>query len=128
MHLIEIKYCEDTRPGQQLEAAQRQHANLCNLFSAKAVTLCVIFLYCTCNILHERWWTCYTEHTLNQFSLTRAAGTAPSTCINLLTKIHAHSVMYAIKLVTTRRAIDNKNTSCRQVMDPDASNNPPDPH
>eukprot|EP00983_Pelagomonas_calceolata_P126343 1161297-Pelagomonas_calceolata.AAC.1 len=28
VHLIDIKYCEDTRPGQQLEAAQRQHADL----------------------------------------------------------------------------------------------------
>eukprot|EP00983_Pelagomonas_calceolata_P026629 834758-Pelagomonas_calceolata.AAC.3 len=39
VHLIEIKYSEDTRPGQQLEAAQRQHANLCKLISAKIVTL-----------------------------------------------------------------------------------------
>eukprot|EP00983_Pelagomonas_calceolata_P005907 195492-Pelagomonas_calceolata.AAC.1 len=29
VHLIEIKYCEDTRPGQQLKAAQRQHTHLC---------------------------------------------------------------------------------------------------
>eukprot|EP00983_Pelagomonas_calceolata_P016814 529661-Pelagomonas_calceolata.AAC.1 len=43
-HLIEIKYCEDTRPGQQLEAAQRQHANLCKLVDAKVVTLRTILL------------------------------------------------------------------------------------
>eukprot|EP00983_Pelagomonas_calceolata_P052757 1142991-Pelagomonas_calceolata.AAC.1 len=36
--------------------------------------------------------------------------------------------MYANKLVTTRRAIENKNTSCSQVMELGASNNPPDPH
>eukprot|EP00983_Pelagomonas_calceolata_P009019 293096-Pelagomonas_calceolata.AAC.1 len=35
--------------------------------------------------------------------------------------------MYANKLVTTRRAIENKITSRSQVMEPDASNNPPDP-
>eukprot|EP00983_Pelagomonas_calceolata_P133088 1161931-Pelagomonas_calceolata.AAC.1 len=35
VHLIKIEYCEDTRPGQQLEAAQRQHADLCKLMSAK---------------------------------------------------------------------------------------------
>eukprot|EP00983_Pelagomonas_calceolata_P133229 1161946-Pelagomonas_calceolata.AAC.1 len=29
IHLVEIKYCEDARPGQQLEALQRQHADLC---------------------------------------------------------------------------------------------------
>eukprot|EP00983_Pelagomonas_calceolata_P075310 1152954-Pelagomonas_calceolata.AAC.3 len=37
-------YCEDTRPGQQWEAARKQHANLSNIISAKAVTLCIIFL------------------------------------------------------------------------------------
>eukprot|EP00983_Pelagomonas_calceolata_P058447 1145492-Pelagomonas_calceolata.AAC.1 len=29
VHLVGIKYCEDMRPGQQMEAAQRQHADLC---------------------------------------------------------------------------------------------------
>eukprot|EP00983_Pelagomonas_calceolata_P114356 1160087-Pelagomonas_calceolata.AAC.9 len=33
-------------------------------------------------------------------------------------KLHAHSVMYANKLVTTRRAIKNKNTPRSQVMEP----------
>eukprot|EP00983_Pelagomonas_calceolata_P058719 1145615-Pelagomonas_calceolata.AAC.1 len=35
--------------------------------------------------------------------------------------------MYANKLVTTRRAIDNNNASHSQVQDPGASSNPPDP-
>eukprot|EP00983_Pelagomonas_calceolata_P016537 521952-Pelagomonas_calceolata.AAC.1 len=35
--------------------------------------------------------------------------------------------MYANKLVTTRYAIENKNASRTQVMEPGASNNPPDP-
>eukprot|EP00983_Pelagomonas_calceolata_P046257 1140075-Pelagomonas_calceolata.AAC.3 len=39
VHLIEIKLCEDTRPGQQLEPPQWQHADLCKNFSGKAVTL-----------------------------------------------------------------------------------------
>eukprot|EP00983_Pelagomonas_calceolata_P037000 1136147-Pelagomonas_calceolata.AAC.3 len=42
--LFEIKYCEDTRPGQQLEAAQRQHADLSKNISGKAVTLHTILL------------------------------------------------------------------------------------
>eukprot|EP00983_Pelagomonas_calceolata_P016736 526841-Pelagomonas_calceolata.AAC.1 len=29
IHLIRIKYCEDTRPGAQLEASQQQHKELC---------------------------------------------------------------------------------------------------
>eukprot|EP00983_Pelagomonas_calceolata_P068031 1149740-Pelagomonas_calceolata.AAC.1 len=59
MHLVEVKCCEDTRPGQQLEAVQRQHANLCNLINAKAVILHTILL--------GAGGTCYREHTLNQF-------------------------------------------------------------
>eukprot|EP00983_Pelagomonas_calceolata_P044797 1139457-Pelagomonas_calceolata.AAC.5 len=34
-HLIEIKYCEDTRPQHQLDAAKQQHADLCTPISAK---------------------------------------------------------------------------------------------
>eukprot|EP00983_Pelagomonas_calceolata_P061917 1147030-Pelagomonas_calceolata.AAC.3 len=56
-------YCEDTRPGQHLETAQRQHADLCKSISGKAVTLHTILL--------GAGWTCYTEHTrqgaLNQY-------------------------------------------------------------
>eukprot|EP00983_Pelagomonas_calceolata_P057006 1144886-Pelagomonas_calceolata.AAC.2 len=39
VHVIEIKYSEDTRPGQQLATAQRQHADLCKIISGRAVTL-----------------------------------------------------------------------------------------
>eukprot|EP00983_Pelagomonas_calceolata_P076121 1153286-Pelagomonas_calceolata.AAC.1 len=59
VHLIEIKYCEDTRPGQQLEAAQRQHTDLNKLISAKVVSPHTILL--------GVGGTCYTDHTLNQF-------------------------------------------------------------
>eukprot|EP00983_Pelagomonas_calceolata_P039968 1137407-Pelagomonas_calceolata.AAC.1 len=31
-------------------------------------------------------------------------------------------------LILCGRAIENKNTCCSQVMEPGASNNPPDPH
>eukprot|EP00983_Pelagomonas_calceolata_P006308 209058-Pelagomonas_calceolata.AAC.5 len=47
--------------------------------------------------------------------------------IRLACKLHAHSVMYAYKLVTTRRAIENTNTSHSQALEPGASSNPPDP-
>eukprot|EP00983_Pelagomonas_calceolata_P051708 1142531-Pelagomonas_calceolata.AAC.1 len=52
----------------------------------------------------------------------------PSRTNQLARKLHAHSVMYANKLITTRLAIENKNTSCSQFMEPGASNNPPGPH
>eukprot|EP00983_Pelagomonas_calceolata_P042220 1138393-Pelagomonas_calceolata.AAC.3 len=59
VHLIEIKYCEDTRPQHQLDAAKQQHADLSRLISAKAVTIHPILL--------GVGWTIYTEHTLKQF-------------------------------------------------------------
>jgi hypothetical protein len=31
IHLVEIKYCEDTRPQNQLNAAKKQHKDLCNI-------------------------------------------------------------------------------------------------
>eukprot|EP00983_Pelagomonas_calceolata_P085922 1156653-Pelagomonas_calceolata.AAC.4 len=44
VHSIKTKYCGDTRPGQQLEAAQRQHADLCYNVSGTAVTFHTILL------------------------------------------------------------------------------------
>eukprot|EP00983_Pelagomonas_calceolata_P124441 1161106-Pelagomonas_calceolata.AAC.12 len=117
VHLIETKYCEDTRSGQQLEAAQGQHANLCNLTNAKAVTLHVILL--------GVGGTCHSEHTLNQFE---QLGLDHQSANQLARKIHAHSVMYANKLVTTRRAFENKNNARNQVLEPGTSSNSPDPH
>eukprot|EP00983_Pelagomonas_calceolata_P114856 1160135-Pelagomonas_calceolata.AAC.9 len=84
VHLIEISYCEDTKPGQQLEAAQRQHADLCKNTREK------LSLYAQ------------VEHTLNQF---KQLGFDNQRAIKIAHELHAHSVMYAIKLVTARRAI-----------------------
>eukprot|EP00983_Pelagomonas_calceolata_P012464 399568-Pelagomonas_calceolata.AAC.2 len=94
-----MNYCADTRLGQQLETAQRQHADLCKNTSGKAVTLHTILL--------GVGRTCYTEHPLNQF---KQLGLDHQRAIELARKLHAHSVMYA-KLVTTRRANENNNTS-----------------
>eukprot|EP00983_Pelagomonas_calceolata_P085358 1156533-Pelagomonas_calceolata.AAC.3 len=116
VHLFEIMYCEDTRPGQQLEASQRQHADHCKLISAKAVTLHTILL--------GVGGTCYTDHTLNQF---KQRGLDHQRANELAQKLHAHSVQYANKLVTTRHAMENSNASHNQVLEPGASSNPPDP-
>eukprot|EP00983_Pelagomonas_calceolata_P073811 1152282-Pelagomonas_calceolata.AAC.1 len=105
------------RHGRQLEAAQRQHADLCKNFIGKFVT-------CQWHdtILLGVIGTCYTEHTLYQFHQLGL----DQQCANKLAHIlHAHSVMYANKLVTTRRAIENTRS---QVLEPGASNYPPDPH
>jgi len=117
VHLIEIKYCEDTRPEHQLAAAQQQHAHLCKLIDAKAVTIHPILL--------GVGGTCYTEHTLNQF---KKLGLDHQRATKLARQLHAHSAIYGHKLVTTRRAIENNVAAHSQVLGPCASSNPPDPH
>eukprot|EP00983_Pelagomonas_calceolata_P006289 208187-Pelagomonas_calceolata.AAC.1 len=46
IHVVEVKYCEDTRPKNQLEASKLQHRDLCrDLLRASAqVTLHTILL------------------------------------------------------------------------------------
>jgi len=117
VHLIEIKFCEDTRPEHQLNAAKQQHADLCKLINAKAVTIHPILLGVGGSI--------YAEHTLKQF---KQLGLDHQHATKLARQLHAHSVRYAHKLVSTRRAIENNNTSYNQVLEPGASRNPPDPH
>jgi hypothetical protein len=39
IHLVEIKYCEDTRPQNQLNATKEQHKDICNIFQGASVTL-----------------------------------------------------------------------------------------
>eukprot|EP00983_Pelagomonas_calceolata_P003411 111225-Pelagomonas_calceolata.AAC.1 len=56
VHLIEIKCCEDMRPGQQLEALQRHYADFCKHVSGKSVTLHTILL--------GVGGTCYTDQIL----------------------------------------------------------------
>jgi hypothetical protein len=117
VHLIEIKYCEDTRPEHQLAAAKQQHAHLSKLIDARNVTIHPILL--------GVGGTCYIEHTLNQF---KHLGLNHQRATKLARSLNAHSAIYAHKLVTTRRAIANNVTSHSQVLGPCASRNPPDPH
>eukprot|EP00983_Pelagomonas_calceolata_P121080 1160765-Pelagomonas_calceolata.AAC.8 len=44
IHIIEIKYYEDTRPGAQLEASQQQHRELCKQLQGAEITLHTILL------------------------------------------------------------------------------------
>ena len=117
MHLIEIKFCEDTRPEHQLNAAKQQHADLCKLISANVVTIRPILLGVGGSI--------YIEHTLKQF---KQLGLHHQCATKLAKQLHVHSIRHAHKFVSTRRAIENKNTSYNQVLQPGTSSNPPDPH
>eukprot|EP00983_Pelagomonas_calceolata_P031647 992038-Pelagomonas_calceolata.AAC.1 len=44
IHLIEIKYCEDTRPSAQLEASQQQHSKMCKQLQGAEITIHPILL------------------------------------------------------------------------------------
>eukprot|EP00983_Pelagomonas_calceolata_P059660 1146029-Pelagomonas_calceolata.AAC.1 len=59
INFIEINYCEDTRPGAQLQASQQQHSELCKQLQGADITLHTIFL--------GVGGTIYTAHTLDQF-------------------------------------------------------------
>eukprot|EP00983_Pelagomonas_calceolata_P072636 1151808-Pelagomonas_calceolata.AAC.3 len=113
---IEIKYCEDTRPGAQLEASQQQHSELCLQLQD----------HCRDHSPHNPpgcGWE-YTAHILDQF---RKLGSDPQRCAIPARKFHTRSVQYAHKLIFTRRAIEKKKThdgsgALGHVLPP------PDPH
>jgi len=53
IHLVEIKYCDDTRPQNQLNAAKEQHKDLCNILQGASVTLHIILLGVGCGRHHH---------------------------------------------------------------------------
>ncbi len=92
IHLVEVKYCKDTRPGHQSEASRKQHEVLCKCLKAKKVILHTTLLGVGGSI--------YTSHTLNHLKeLSLDVQKAHKTAL----KLHAHFVLYAHKLLTTRR-------------------------
>eukprot|EP00983_Pelagomonas_calceolata_P062108 1147141-Pelagomonas_calceolata.AAC.2 len=72
--------------------------------------------------------TAYVKKGYKGYNQFKQLGLDQQRALNLARNLHAHSVKYAHKLVTTRRAIENKNTSHSQVLEPGASSNPPAPH
>eukprot|EP00983_Pelagomonas_calceolata_P083734 1156222-Pelagomonas_calceolata.AAC.4 len=114
VHLVEVKYCEDTRPKSQLEASKQQHDNLCcHLSRASAQVSLHIDLLGVGRII-------YTLEPLKELGLDSHSA------MKLALKLHAHSVQYAyIYLLDTRHAL--KKTSFHSQAQTTASN-PPDPH
>jgi len=115
-HLVEIKYCEDTRPEQQLKAAQEQH----NLLLRTIPRDCVLHI-----ILLGVGGVIYTSHTLDFFRsliLTTAGQTACSEV--------ACPFPYAHKLVQTRRSFERSSSSQtnQELYAGSSARNPPDPH
>jgi len=95
IHLVEIKYCEDTRPQNQLNAAKEQHKELCNILQGASVTLHIILL--------GVGGTIYNTHTLKPL---KELGLDSQRVKKLASKLHVHSVNFA-KLVHTRPALSN---------------------
>jgi len=86
--LVEIKYCEDTRPQNQLNAAKEQHKVLCNILQGASVTLHIILL--------GVGGTIYNTHTLKPF---KELGLDSQRVKRLASKLHVHFVMFAAKFV-----------------------------
>ncbi len=117
-HLIEIKYCEDTRPEQQLKAAHAQHNHLRRSIAGDHV-LHVILL--------GVGDVTYIPHTLVPL---KSLGLDPQRVKKLALKLHALSVHYAHKLVQTRCSLERSpHLQTNQERSASLSaRNPPDPH
>jgi len=117
-HLIEIKYCEDTRPEQQLQAAHAQHGHLRRSIAGDHC-LRVILLGVGC--------VTFIPHPLVPL---KRLGPDSQRVKKLALKLHAHSVHYALKLVQTRRSLEHSpHLQTNQERSAGLSaRNPPDPH
>jgi len=92
---VEVKYCEDTRPGCQLEAAHHQHSVLRQHLRQAAANVSLQ------TILLGVGGTIYSPlEPLKNLSLN------PQKATKLAVKFHAHSDQYACELVSTRCALE----------------------
>jgi hypothetical protein len=97
IHLVKIKYCEDIRPQNQLNAAKEQHKDLYYILQGAFATLHIILLGVGGNIY-------YNTHTLKPF---KELDLKSQRAKKLASKLHVHSVNFAAKLVHTRRALSS---------------------
>jgi len=117
IHLVKIKYCEDTRPQNQLKAAKEQHKDICNILQRASVTLHIILL--------GVGGTIYNTHTLKPF---KELGLDSQRCKKLASKLHVHSVNFAAKLVHTSHALSSTFINSHQEPVSGQACNPLDPH
>jgi len=64
IHLVEVKYCEDTRPGHQLEASGEQHEVLCKRLKAKKLSLNFFLKKSSFTPFFLVWEALFVPHTL----------------------------------------------------------------
>jgi len=117
IHLVEIKYHEDTRPQNQLNAAKEEHKDICNILQGASVTLHIILLGVGGDI--------YKTHTLQPF---KELGLDSQRVKKLASKLHVHAVNLAAKLVHTRRALSSTVINSHQEPVSGQACNPLDPH
>jgi len=114
VHLIEVKYCDDTRPEQRLAKATEQHIELkqalaqqCHKVSLHTILIGVM----------GTTYKCHTELPLSKLGLDRCR------VRKLTLDLYTHSIQYATKIINTSRRLKNikERTLC-------SFQNPPDPH
>ncbi len=117
-HLIQIKYCEDTRPEQQLQAAHAQHDHLRRSIAGDHVLHIILLgaggvIYIPHNLVPLKSLSLDSQR-VKKFAL----------------KLHAHSVHYAHKLVQTRHSFEHSpHLETNQERSAGLSARiPPDPH
>eukprot|EP00983_Pelagomonas_calceolata_P087553 1156979-Pelagomonas_calceolata.AAC.1 len=107
VHLVEVKYCEDTQPNNQLKASKQQHHKLSPSFKGLSSSH-PPYYYVRCG---------------------RELGLDTHAATKLALKLHAHPVQHAYKLASTRRALEKTSfTSHHQDQAWATASNPPDPH
>ena len=84
---MEVKYCEDTRPENQLEAVKQQHREFCQLLLNHGATASI-----TLHTILLLGGITYRPHT---FEPLHKLGLDPHKAIKLAWKLHAQSIQYA---------------------------------
>ena len=117
VHLIEVKYCDDTRTDSQLLKATEQHQRLVNILKAQRcgkVSLHIILLGVV--------GTIYKYHTETPLS---KLGLEYCKVKKLTHDLNTHSIQYADKIIRTKRKLGFRHANGVSGV---SSRNPPDPH
>eukprot|EP00983_Pelagomonas_calceolata_P007158 233270-Pelagomonas_calceolata.AAC.1 len=96
VHPIKIKYCEDKRPGQQLEAAKWRHTGKCKNVSGRAVAIHIILL--------GVGGTCYNEDTKIKPNIRPQPPTSWQACTKTICTLCKGNQ----QIVTIRHAIETR--------------------
>jgi ribonuclease HI len=102
IRIMELKFCSDTRPEDQLHRAQKQHAELISLLLEQGYNRSNIQLI---PILIGVAGTIYTQHTLDALQLLGISQPAAKKCCS---KLHTQAIKSLHSIVQTRRSLERK--------------------